>query len=107
MSAKAEISSDPWQLEEYAERCIHLAYRCQNQQVRRVLRLLAFDLSVEAHPTILLRQSRSYDLKLVGTVRLVPAKSALCHFSCVLSWPFSIRVGLRAAPYSSAEYRLA
>jgi hypothetical protein len=36
------------QLERQAEHCLHLAYQCQDQKVRRVLRLLAADLTLAA-----------------------------------------------------------
>jgi hypothetical protein len=36
------------QLERQAEHCLQLAYQCQDQKVRRVLRLLAADLTLAA-----------------------------------------------------------
>jgi hypothetical protein len=36
------------QLERYAEHCLQLAYQCQDQKTRRVLRLLAADLTLAA-----------------------------------------------------------
>jgi hypothetical protein len=36
------------QIEQYAERCLHLAYQCEDQQARRFLRMLAADLTLEA-----------------------------------------------------------
>jgi hypothetical protein len=36
------------QLERQADHCLHLAYQCQDQKVRRVLRLLAADLTLAA-----------------------------------------------------------
>ena len=35
-------------LEEHAERCIQLAYQCQNETAERFLRLLAVDLMLAA-----------------------------------------------------------
>ena len=35
-------------LEEYAERCIRLAFGCQNKNAEKFLRLLAVDLMLEA-----------------------------------------------------------
>ena len=35
-------------LEDYAERCIQLAYQCQNKNAERFLRLLAVDLMLAA-----------------------------------------------------------
>ncbi len=35
-------------LEQYAERCIQLAYRCQNKNAEKLMRLLAVDLMLEA-----------------------------------------------------------
>lgn len=43
---KSEVSASL--LEEYAERCIQLAYRCQNKNAEKFLRLLAVDLMLEA-----------------------------------------------------------
>ncbi len=38
----------PQLLEDYAERCIQLAYECQNKNAERFLRLLAVDLMLAA-----------------------------------------------------------
>jgi hypothetical protein len=51
-------------LEEYAQRCIRLAYGCQNKNAERFLRLLAVDLMLAAR----MQQTRSNNEVVATTV---------------------------------------
>ncbi len=57
-------------LEEYAQRCIRLAYECQNKNAERFLRLLAVDLMLAAR----MQQRRSGN-EVVAKTAVAPASS--------------------------------
>jgi hypothetical protein len=56
-------------LEEHAERCIQLAYQCQNKNAERFLRLLAVDLMLAAELHRPHRASAEDELATLGRVR--------------------------------------